>query len=193
MQYKLIIVEGSTDTAFLNVLLDKDLLIYRRDELLLEEPRHCRQIGGDPMIIDGIKQIGPNDMVKILRVGDTLTDKLKIPPIIKWKIDLPYDDYHILPELEITIIISEGLYGSYEKRKSTTSPKAFAKANIKFNKKRYDCSPKWIYDYWERKNPIEIYDALNIYDKKKARAKIGEQTIFKLVRKPANTSPSSII
>ena len=69
----------------------------------------------------------------MLRVGDTQSEKLTIPAEYKHKI-VGEEKYCTKPELEILLIISEGLYDQYEKVKSKMKPKDFAKQNIKLGK-----------------------------------------------------------
>lgn len=58
------------------------------------------------------------------------------------------------------IIISEGLYETYQKVKSKKKPKVFAKETIKHNGKRYSNSQAWIKAYFMT---INIYDVLSKY------------------------------
>lgn len=46
MNYKLIMTEGTVELSFLEVLLEKDLLMFNKDELLAEKIFHQRQING---------------------------------------------------------------------------------------------------------------------------------------------------
>ena len=41
-KYKACICEGSAEKAIMNILLDNDLLIFKREELLEEEVLSCR-------------------------------------------------------------------------------------------------------------------------------------------------------
>ena len=67
--------------------------------------------------------------VMVMRVGDKQTDRLIIPADFKGKI-CEVEKYCTLPELEVLLIISEGLIKDYEKVKSTVKPKDFAKEHI---------------------------------------------------------------
>ena len=52
------------------------------------------------------------------------------------------------PELEMLLIISENLAAEYEKVKSKTKPKTFAKANIRCGRRRYDNSTAFYEEYF---------------------------------------------
>ena len=73
------------------------------------------------------------DEVHVLRIGDGQNEKLEIPSAYKDKITL-VEKYCTKPELEMLLIISENLADEYEKVKSKTKPKTFAKANIRCGK-----------------------------------------------------------
>ena len=47
MNYILIMTEGNTELAFLNVLLEKGILKFSTEELLMEKIYHSRQINGE--------------------------------------------------------------------------------------------------------------------------------------------------
>ena len=80
MNYILIMTEGADELSFMQVLLDRNLLKYSKEELLMESIYHSRQINGE---ITGYIQLLPSDdTVTIYRVGDKLTDKVKIPKSI---------------------------------------------------------------------------------------------------------------
>ena len=75
------------------------------------------------------------DEVHVLRIGDGQNEKLEIPSAYKDKITL-FEKYCTKPELEMLLIISENLAAEYEKVKSKTKPKTFAKANIRYGRKK---------------------------------------------------------
>ena len=56
--------------------------------------------------------------------------------------------YCTLPELEMLLIISEGLVKEYEKVKFSVRPKVFAKEHIRCNQKKYDNSSQFYRDYY---------------------------------------------
>ena len=47
MNYILIMTEGSDELAFVNVLLNKGILKFKKEELLMEDIYHARQITGE--------------------------------------------------------------------------------------------------------------------------------------------------
>lgn len=73
--------------------------------------------------------------------------RLTIPADYKDKIQA-VEKYCTLPELEMLLIISEGLVREYDKVKSTVSPKSFAKQHVRFNHVRYDNSTQFFREYY---------------------------------------------
>lgn len=135
---RLIMCEGPNELAVIRILLEYDALIFGEDDLLGLTPYHARQISKSPQVQTALN-IYPGNDVLVMQVGDKQDDKLTIPGEYKEKITA-VEKYCTKPELEMLLIISEGLVDEFEKTKSTVPPKAFAKAHIKCGKKSYDNS-----------------------------------------------------
>lgn len=164
MNYWLIITEGSTEKALLDVLLNKGLLRFEKTELIYHQIFHARQL--DQAMIQRIRNTGHGNTVSILRLGDKLSDKLKlkskelesgkITEIIK---------VCIKPEFEILMILNEGLYGEYFKKKSKMHPCEFYQSkNPKYRKQ-----PEYVTKYFESMTKEEILALINIYDQKRKK------------------------
>ena len=144
---RLIMCEGPNELKVMNILLENDALIFTEDDLLGLGPYHARQIKSNPQVRTVLNLYPENDVL-VMRVGDKQKDKLMIPADYKEKIT-GIEKYCMLPELEMLLIIYEGLVKEYEKVKSRIDPKDFAKANIVYNKKPYECAydiqhaPEW--------------------------------------------------
>ena len=84
------------------------MLKFSKEELFYDDIFHLRQLKGD--IIIKLRSLGHEDTVDIYRVGDKLSDVLRIPNEIK---KLPIrrinkiEDVLISPEFEILMIIHE--------------------------------------------------------------------------------------
>ena len=85
--------------------------------------------------------------VALYRIGDKQSDTLRIPAKYRDKI-VSVDKYYTKPELEMLLMIAEDMTDRYEKTKSPIKPKAFAKANIKSGKKKYNNSTVFFRDYF---------------------------------------------
>ncbi len=160
MNYILIMTEGSDELAFVNVLLNKGILKFKREELLMEDIYHARQITGE--LIGYIQLLPYEDTVSIYRIGDKMTDELTIPKsILKSKISGKYD-ISTTPEFEILFILNEGLYKEYLKTKSTKKPSVFYKEHNKEYKKQSE----FVREYFENMSTKEIISLIKLYVKK---------------------------
>jgi hypothetical protein len=138
--------EGPNELKIVNILLENATLIFTEDDLLGLTAYHARQIKSSSQVRIALNLYTGNDVL-VMRIGDKQTDKLTIPLDYKAKI-AGVEKYCTLPELEMLLIISEGLVKEYEKVKSNILPKAFAKTHIVYNKTRYDNSTQFFEDYY---------------------------------------------
>lgn len=166
MKY-LIMCEGTDELSIINILLDKDMLKIKRDELLGLTPYHARQINNNPTLKTALGMYTGNDDIEILRIGDTQTDELKIPKEFKGKLsEERIKKYCTKPELEILFIISEGLHKEFQKVKSKEKASNFAKKNIAYNGKKYNKKVEFYKEYFEDRpellaNVLKEYKCLN--------------------------------
>ena len=141
----LIMCEGPNELKIINILLENQKLKFSSDDLLGLVPYHARQIKSSAAVKAALN-LYP-DEVHVLRIGDGQNEKLEIPSAYRDKITL-VEKYCTKPELEMLLIISENLADEYEKVKSKTKPKTFAKANIRCGKRRYDNSTAFYEEYF---------------------------------------------
>lgn len=148
----LLMCEGHNEEVLLNLLLDANAFKFTRDDLIGRRPYPIRQLS-NPTIKSELKHYGMP--VKIYRIGDKQNDKLSIPKDIN-NIVSKAEIYKFCtkPELEILLILNEGLEKEYEKVKSVESPKVFAKKNIKYNGIKYDQSSEFIKMYYQDINNL---------------------------------------
>ena len=111
---KLILCEGPNEKVIIDILLENNLLIINKDDLIGLQPYHARQIDKAANISVAIKTY--NQPFEILRIGDSLTDKLRIPKNFEQKV-MKIEKYCTKPELEFLLIISENLLNDYAKSK----------------------------------------------------------------------------
>lgn len=143
----LVMCEGPNEKAIVDMLLDAGLLVFDRDDLLGLSVYHARQFKSTIVKTNMNLYSGP---VRVLRIGDSLTDKLVIPSEYKDRIE-SVEKYCTKPELEILLIISEGMEKAFEKVKSGKNKmkaKDFCKENIFCGKRGYDNSTQFYYDYF---------------------------------------------
>lgn len=154
--------EGTSELYFLNVLLERDLLRFTKEDLLFERIYPSRQIDG--RLVQMIQSLSVGDDVTIIRVGDKLTDFLQRPKSIKSKIK-EVIKVETAPEFEILFLINENLYREYEKKKNKAKEKP-----SQFFKKRhpeYHKDKEFIEGYFEKMTEDEIIEMLDGYSRYK--------------------------
>ncbi|MBP3806181.1 MAG: GNAT family acetyltransferase [Oribacterium sp.] len=159
MEKLLIMCEGPNEREIINILLNHGYLKFTEDDLLGLTPYHARQIKTSAQVRTELN-IYPGT-VKVLRIGDKQSDKITIPSEYKDKIT-GIEKYCTKPELEMLFIIAEGLEKEYEKSKSNTKPKDFAKKHITFGKKKYDNSTSFYTEYFGN-NPELLVNCIKKY------------------------------
>ena len=159
MTYILIMTEGNSELAFLNVILEKGLLKFDKKELLTGEIKQCRKIEGE--VLDNILMLSPNDNVTIYRVGDKLSDTLKTPKIV-------------LPQK-----IKAKYYAEFSKANTGIKANEFYR---KKNKK-YKKQSEFITDYFSKMSNDEIIELINIYISKRGKVHQKNQLTLKEIIK----------
>ena len=161
----LLMCEGQNEEVLLNCLLDANALCFTRDDLIGRRPYPIRQLN-NPTIKSELKHYGLP--VKIYRVGDKQNDRLSIPKDLNGIVsNKQIFKYCTKPELEMLLILNEGLEKEYEKVKSIESPKEFAKENIKYNGKKYDQSTEFLEEYYGATNVKNLIANIKKYKKYK--------------------------
>lgn len=157
MKY-LLMTEGTCEKALLDLLLERNLLLYSRSDLLYNEIYHLRQI--NESTYEKISQLGTNEKITIIRIGDKLTDKLDIKCEYKDRI-ISCEKVCTKPEFEILHIIHEKKYKEYLKAKSKKKPCEFLKTIIKEYEKTY----LFNYQYFNNMSDDDIRQLLRKYSK----------------------------
>lgn len=171
MKY-LVMCEGQNELMIINILLENDALIFSEDELLGLNIYHARQIKTNAQVRLALNMYYGDDVL-VMRIGDKQSDKLIIPSDYKHKICV-VEKYCTLPELEMLLIISEGLVRDYEKVKSDIRPKEYTKEHIWCDKCRYDNSSAFYKSYYS--NCEKLVNA--IYEYKRIRKKHKKDELY---------------
>lgn len=159
----LLMCEGKNEETIMELLLDNNKLNFTRNDLIGLKPYNIRGLD-NPFIKSELRLY--NKEVLVYRIGDTQTDKLKIPNDIKHIVKREnIFKYCTKPELEILLIINENLYQEYIKSKKT--PKTFAKENIVYQRKYYDQSSEYLKNYYGTSRIKMLVD--NLYEYKRLK------------------------
>jgi len=175
---RLILCEGPNELEIIRILLRYDRLVFSEDDLLGLTPYHARQLSNSQVRTE--LNIYPGHDVMVMRVGDVLNEALKIPEDYKDKIT-EVKKYCTKPELEMLLIISEGLVSEYDKLKSKVSPKVFAKMCIKSGRRKYDNSTQFYKDYYGN-DPDRLVYSIKEYKRIKGAHKKDELYLADLLK-----------
>ena len=176
---RLIMCEGPNELGIIRLLVKNDKLIFGEDDLIGLEPYHARQIVSNGQVRTQLNMYPGNDVL-IMRIGDVQNEVLKIPEDYREKI-IKVEKYCTKPELEMLLIISEGLVMEFEKQKSSVSPKDFAKKHIRCGKRKYDNSTQFYLDYYGT-DPDALVDAIKEYKRIKGAHKKDELYLADLLK-----------
>lgn len=174
----LFMCEGPNEREVINILLEHHCLEVSEDDLLGLTPYHARQITTSAQVRTELN-LYPGKVV-VCRIGDSQNEKLKIPADYKEKI-VEIRKYCTKPELEMLLIIAENLYREYEKVKSNTKPKDFAKQRISCGRKRYDNSTAFYRAYFGE-NPDLLVHTIREYKRLKVSHKRDELYLADLLK-----------
>lgn len=143
----LVMCEGPNEKAVVDMLLDAGCLEFSEDDLVGLTVYHARQLTAP--VIKTALSIYTGDF-EVYRIGDSMTDKLPIPADYQGRVK-GVRKFCTKPELEMLLLIAEDKETAYEKVKAgkrKMKAKDFCKANVVYNRKRYDNSTQFFKDYF---------------------------------------------
>ena len=136
-KYKACICEGSAENAIIDILLDHELLIFSREEMLEEKVIRCRE---GRRFEEKYLRKGFIDKISIIRILDSRRENFKISKAYAHKVDVI--NVITAPEIEMLIIFSENKYKEF--KKSGKKPSIFCKEELKMaDVKAYDFVKKY--------------------------------------------------
>ncbi len=179
MKY-LIMCEGPNEKKVIDILLEHEKLTVSPDDLVGRVPYHARQIHKSAMVMGQLRMY--HGEIKLWRIGDKQSDRFDIPSEFRAQIT-EVTKYCTLPELEVLLILSEGLYREYERERarSRIQPKEFAKQHISYNHSRYKGDTKF-YETYYGENVSKLIDAIREYKKRNHAHKPEEHYLDELLR-----------
>lgn len=170
--------EGPNELEVIKILLEHNCLIISSEDLLNLVPYHARQIKNSGVVQTALN-LYPGE-VTVLRIGDALNEKLQIPREYAEKI-VAVKKYCTKPELEMLLIIAEGLEQEFEKVKSKVKPKTFAKEHVKCGRKAYKNDTAFYREYFGN-NVKRLVQCIREYKRVKGTHKKEEGYLADLLR-----------
>ena len=123
-KYKACICEGSDENDIMDILLDNELLIFTREEMLEEEILRCRD---GRRFEEKYLRKGFLDKISVIRILDSRRENFKLSKAYENKVDVI--NVITAPEIEMLIILNEDKYKEF--KKSGKKPSHFCKEDLK--------------------------------------------------------------
>jgi hypothetical protein len=168
-KYKACICEGAAEAAIMDILVDNNLLIFTRSEMLDESVIRCRSA---KRFEERYLRKGFDNQISIIRILDSHREEFRLSKAYQRKIDVI--NVVTAPEIEMLIIHSEGAYEKF--KKSGKKPSDFCKTDLRMGcVKSYD----FVKGYFS--NPETLIQAIKEYHRV-ANIQKGEHTLFDLLK-----------
>ena len=169
-KYKACICEGSAEEAIIDILLDNELLIFTREEMLEEQVIRCRD---GKRFEERYLRKGFNEKISIIRILDSRRENFKLSRAYQDKVDIV--NVITAPEIEMLIIFAEDKYQDFKKSKK--KPSIFCKEDLKMsNVKSYDYVKEYFADANILIEAIQKYNEISKVPK-------GEWTLQDLLKR----------
>ena len=168
-KYKACICEGSAENAIMDILLDNNLLIFSREELLDEEIIRCRD--GKQFEERYLRKVS-TEKISVIRILDSRRENFKISKAYKYMVDVI--NVITAPEIEMLIIFNENKYREF--KKYGKKPSEFCKEKLKMTGvKSYD----FVKEYFA--NPSVLVSAIKKYHEI-SKVRKDEYTLLDILR-----------
>lgn len=168
-RYKACICEGSAENAIMDILLDHNLLIFSREEMIEEEIIRCRE---GKKFEEKYLRKGFADKISVIRILDSRRENFKLSKAYVGKVDVI--NVITAPEIEMLIIFNEDKYKEF--KKSGKKPSGFCKEDLKMAEvKSYDFVKSYFSD------PTVLVEAIKKYHEM-SKVQKGEYTLLNLLK-----------
>ena len=168
-KYKACICEGSAEEAVIDILIDNDLLIFKREELLEERVIRCRNA---KRFEERYLRKGFDEKISVIRILDSRREEFRLSKAYEKKIDVT--NIITAPEIEMLIIHAEGAYNQF--KRSGKKPSEFCKSSLRMRDvKSYDFVKEYFSD------PKTLVKAVR-EDRRTANIHNGEYSLSDLLR-----------
>ncbi len=160
------VCEGGAETAIINMLVERNLLIFSREQMLDEDVIRCRS--GKEFENRYLRK-GFESKITVLRILDSHSEKFKLNLAYKDKVDVI--KVVTAPEIEMLIILAEGKYKDYIKKQRIMKPSIYCKQVLKM--KGNIKSQKFVTDYFS-----DINILINVIKEYKSVKKLDKSEIY---------------
>ena len=167
-KYKACICEGAAESAIIDILVDNDLLIFTREEMLEESVIRCRTA----KIEERYLRKGIDNQISVIRILDSRREDFRLSKAYANKVDVI--NIITAPEIEMLIIHNERAYERF--KRSGKKPSEFCKIDLRMHDvKSYD----FVKNYFSA--PQTLVNAIGEY-RRTANIPKGEYSLSDLLR-----------
>lgn len=168
-KYKACICEGAAESAIIDILVDNDLLIFSRSEMLDESVIRCRSA---KRFEERYLRKGFDNQISVIRILDLRREEFRLSKAYAHKIDVI--NVITAPEIEMLLIHNEGAYERF--KRSGKKPSEFCKIDLRMHDvKSYD----FVKEYF--RNPETLVKAIKEY-RRTANIPNGEYTLLDILK-----------
>ena len=168
-KYKACICEGAAESAIIDILVDNDLLIFSRSEMLDESVIRCRSA---KRFEERYLRKGFDNQISVIRILDSRREAFRLSEAYAHKIDVI--NVITAPEIEMLLIHNEGAYERF--KRSGKKPSEFCKIDLRMHDvKSYD----FVKEYF--RNPETLVKAIKEY-RRTANIPNGEYTLLDILK-----------
>ena len=168
-KYKACICEGAAESAIIDILVDNDLLIFTREEMLEESVIRCRTA---KKFEERYLRKGFDNQISVIRILDSRREDFRLSKAYANKIDVI--NIITAPEIEMLIIHNERAYERF--KRSGKKPSEFCKIDLSIHDvKSYD----FVKNYFSV--PQTLVNAIGEY-RRTANIPKGEYSLSDLLR-----------
>lgn len=151
----LLACEGNSEVYLMKGLLEQGHLSFDCP-LLLDEPIHLRQLTEIEPIIN---LLPVHEEILVYRIGDTLKDELSLARFKMRSEHIKSYRFCTKTEVEILVILNEGLYSDFAKSPKNTKPKQFLREHMP------DFDPKEYFSSHDMIKALIAYKRIKKHDK----------------------------
>jgi len=155
----LCLCEGSSEEGIMNLLIDNDELIFKKEQLIQKKVHRRISVRKVEKKFLGY-DYGEN--LVILRIIDSANEQFNLKKVYKENPKIKVETCLTTPEIEILIIVNEDFLDEYYKVKSKKKPSEFCKQKFKMNDVK---KSGVIIEYFEN-NSKKLIEVIKIYNRK---------------------------
>lgn len=164
VEYIAVIIEGGAEKSIVRVLLDNDLLKFKRTNMLEEDVIQDRS--GKTFAREHLSYGFENNQISIIRIHDSHRENFILPKAYTRMISKVTDIY-TTPEIEILFVIYYDDFDKFKNQKPNKNGKKMSahewcRYYYKMNNVK---SPKFVYDFWVIQ-PEKLVEVIEIYSSK---------------------------